>query len=72
LQPAKSDHIGAEGQLHGRLVGLEDGAPFLHRRQADGHGQQAEGDLAQQVGDQPGAAAVQRGIPSADSAAICP
>ena len=53
LQQTIGQDIAAESQLHGGLGGTEDGGPFLHGGQTDGHGQQAERQLREQVGDQP-------------------
>ena len=43
------DHKPAESQLHLRLAGAKQGAPLLHGRQTDRHGDQAEGELSEKI-----------------------
>ena len=53
LQTAIGHHKATEGQLNLRLLSRKNGPPLLHRRQANGHGQQAKRNLSQQIGHQP-------------------
>jgi len=52
LQQTIRHHVPAERELHGGLRGAQQRGPFLHGGQADGHGEQAKRQLAQQIGNE--------------------